>query len=327
MSKKINNKTLLIVLLVLTAILVITKLITYRKSERTLDTKLVQIDTAGITQMLLYPRSEDGKEIVFTKKGSDWEIMMGEVSGPADQISIRRSLSELMNLKTERLVARSGDRWSEFNVDDSLGTRLIIKEGKKKTLDLVIGRFEYQPPPGGYQGYGQNQISGNTYVRKSSDEEVYAVQGFLALNFNQNFNTWRDQSLINFNPSQLTKIIFDYPADSGFIAQKSETGWLVAGLPADSASMAEYIGSISRERSSAFEDEFQSSSPPDYQLTFEGENMIPIHIRAFIQPGGDIILNSSINPNSWFRSSMEDLFADIYKRAEDLLSNESPEIE
>jgi len=323
MSKKINNKTLLIVFLSLTALLIITKLFTSRKSERTLDTELVQIDTAGITEMLLYPQAENGEEIVFTKKGSDWTIMMNEVTGPADHVSIRRSLSELMNLKTERLVARTGDRWKEFNVDDSLGTRLIIKEGKKKTLDLVIGRFEYQPPPGGYQGYGQNQFSGNTYVRKTSDEEVYAVQGFLALNFNQNFNTWRDQSLSNFSPSQITKIVFDYPADSGFIAQKSETGWLVGGLPADSASMAEYISNISRKRSSAFEDGFHSSSPPDYQLTLEGENMTPIHIRAFTQPQGDVILNSSINPSSWFRSSMDDLFADIYKRAEDLLLNES----
>ena len=323
MSKKINNKALLIVFLALSGILVISKLITSRKSERTLDTEIVQIDTARITRMLLFPLAEDGKEIAFTKEGSDWTIKMDKVSSPADEVSIQRSLSELINLKTERLVARSEDRWGEFHVDDSLGTRLIIKEGRKTTLDLVIGRFEYQPPPGGYQGYGQNQFSGNTYVRKASDDEVYAVQGFLALNFNQNFNTWRDQSLFNFSPSQLTKAVFDYPADSGFIAQKSEAGWLVGGLPADSASMANYINSISRKRSSAFEDGFQPSSPPDYQATFEGENMTPTHIRAFAQPDGKVILNSSINPESWFLSSMDNLFADIFKRAEDLLANET----
>ena len=55
MSRKINNKILLVVLLVLVVVLAVTKLITSKKSVRTLDTELVQIDTSAISVMYLYP--------------------------------------------------------------------------------------------------------------------------------------------------------------------------------------------------------------------------------------------------------------------------------
>jgi len=316
MSGKINNKTLLYVFVGLIGILVITKLITSKKAVRTLDTELVDIDTSRITHIQLYPRSETGEEIKFERKGTKWTVSSNDITGAADQNSLNRSLSELMNLKTERLVARSENKWGEFQVSDSLSTRLVILEGKRKTLDLVIGRFDYQPPPGGNQGYQgnqQNQFSGVSYVRKYSESEVYAVEGFLGLSFNQNFNTWRDQSITNLNQAQISRLVFDYPVDSGFIAQRSQSGWQVAGLPADSASMAQYLSGISRKRSSSFEDGFKPTVAPDYQLTIEGDNMTPILIRAFSQTGGDVILNSSINPESYFRSSKDDLFADFFK--------------
>ncbi len=325
MSGKINNKTLLYVFVGLIGILVITKLLTSNKLVRTLDTELVIIDTSRITHIQLYPRSETGEEIEFEKIGTKWTVSSNNIRGAADHNSLNRSLSELINLKTERLVARSEDKWGEFQVSDSLSTRLVIHEGKKKTLDLVIGRFDYQPPPGGIQGFQgnqQNQFSGVSYVRKYSEAEVYAVEGFLGLSFNQGFNTWRDQTISNLNQSQISRLVFDYPADSGFIAQRSQAGWQVAGLPADSASMVQYLNEISRKRSSSFEDGFQPSVAPDYQLNIEGDNMPQIVIRAFSQPGGDVILNSSINPETYFRSSRNDIFAEIFKPASNLLSGQ-----
>lgn len=320
MSGKINNNSLLYVFIALTGILVVTKLITSKKSVRTLNTELVQIDTSRITSIRLYPRAETGEEIIFERNGGNWTVSSKGVIAAVDQNSLKRSLSELVNLKTERLVARSKDKWEEFQVSDSLSTRIIIKEGKKETLDLIIGRFDYQPPAGGYQGYQQNQFTGLSYVRKNADEEVYAVQGFLGLSFNQNFNTWRDQTITSLTQSQITKLVFEYPADSGFIAQKSPTGWMVGGLSADSTQMAQYLSAISRKRSPDFEDGFQPSAPPEYKLTIEGDNMAPILLRAFRQPDGEICLNSSMNPNSWFRGSRDDIFGDIFKPAENLIS-------
>ena len=320
MSGKFNNRTLLIVFISLAGILVLTRVFTAKKAERTLDTELVRIDTGRISTIHLFPQAEQGAEIVFSRNGFAWDVSKDDLSVPADKFSIGNAINELMNLKADRLVARSEDKWSEFHVNDSLGTRVVVKEGKKTTLDMIIGRFNYQPPPGGYSGYGQQYGTGITYVRNTDEKEVYAVEGFLAMSFNQEFSSWRNQSVCNLSREQISKIIFEYPADSGFVAQKTDVNWTINGILADSTSMAQYLNGLSRKNHGNFADGFSPLSQPDYQATFEGVNMDPLLIRVYSQVGNDLILHSSINPDSYFRITREGLFKDIFKSSAGLTS-------
>jgi hypothetical protein len=233
----------------------------------------VEIDTGRISSIYLYPQSENGAELFFSRIGTDWIVSKDELSAPADKYSLGNTLDELLNLRADRLVARSEEKWPEFHVNDSLGTRVIVKEGKKTTLDMIIGRFNYQPPAGGYSGYGQQQYgTGITYVRKSGEDEVYAVEGFLAMSINQGFNNWRDQAICRISKDQITRVVFDYPADSGFVAQKLDVNWTVNGILADSTSMAQYLDGLSRKSHGDFADGFSPLSNPLYQVTFEGTN-------------------------------------------------------
>jgi hypothetical protein len=321
MSGKFNNRTLLIVFLGLAGILVLTRVFTAKKAIRTLDTELVEIDTGRISNIFIYPQAEQGAELAFSRAGSGWTVTNDELSAPADNYGIGNALTELLNLEADRLVARSEEKWPEFHVDDSLGTRVLVKEGKKTTLDLIIGRFNYQPPPGGYAGYGQQQYgTGITYVRKSGEDEVYAVEGFLAMSFNQGFNNWRDQTICRLSRDQITKVVFDYPADSGFVAQKGDMNWTINGILADSTSMAQYLNGVSRKSHGDFADGFTPLSSPVYQVTFEGLNMDPLLIRVYSQMGENLILHSSINPESYFSISREGLFGDIFKSSSALIS-------
>ena len=242
------------------------------------------------------------------------------MSAPADNYSIVHALDELLNLKADRLVARSEEKWPEFHVNDSLGTRVLVKEGKKTTLDMIIGRFNYQPPPGGFSGYGQQYGTGITYVRNSDEYEVYAVEGFLAMSFNQGFNNWRDQTICRFTKEQITKVVFEYPADSGFVAQKLDVNWTINGILVDSTSMTQYLNGISRKSHGDFADGFSPLSNPLYQVTFEGMNMDPLLIRVYSQAGDELILHSTINPESYFRITRDGLFKDIFKSSAGLIS-------
>jgi len=320
MSGKFNNRTLLVVFLGLAGILVLTRVFTAKRAERTLDTDLVEIDTGRISSIYIYPQAEQGAELLFTRKGVAWNVTKDELSVPADKYSIENAIGELQNLKADRLVARSKEKWPEFNVNDSLGTRVLVKEGKKTTLDMIIGRFNYQPPPGGYSGYGQQYGTGITYVRKSNEDEVYAVEGFLAMSINQGFKNWRDQTISRLTRDQVTKVVFEYPADSGFVAQKLETNWTINGILADSTSMAQYLNGLSRKSHGDFVDGYSPLSSPLYQVTFEGVNMDPLLIRVYSQQGDELVLNSSINPESYFRITREGLFKDIFKSASGLIS-------
>jgi len=321
MSGKFNNRTLLIVFLGLAGILVITRVFTAKKAERTLDTDLVEIDTGRISDIFIYPQAEQGAELAFSRKGIAWVVTKDELSVPADKYSIGNTLDELLNLKADRLVARSEERWTDFHVNDSLGTRVVVKEGKKTTLDMVIGRFNYQPPAGGYSGYGQQQYgTGITYVRNIEEDEVYAVEGFLAMSINQGFNNWRDQAICRLSRDQITRIVFDYPADSGFVAQKQEKNWTINGILADSTSMAQYLDGLSRKSHGDFADGFSPLSNPVYQVTLEGMNMDPLSLRVYSQVGDELILHSSINPESYFRITRDGLFKDIFKSSAGLIS-------
>ncbi len=320
MSGKFNNRNLLIVLLGLAGILVLTRVFTAKKAERTLDADLVEIDTGRISNILIYPQAEQGTELAFSRNGSSWNVTKDELSVPADKNSIGHVLDELMNLKADRLVARSQEKWPEFHVNDSLGTRVLIKEGKKTTLDMIIGRFNYQPPTGGYSASGQQYGTGITYVRNSDEDEVYAVEGFLAMSFNQGFNNWRDQTVCRLTRDQITRVIFEYPADSGFVAQKLDMNWTINGILADSTSMAQYLDGLSRKTHVEFADGFSPLSNPVYQVTFEGMNMDPLLIRVYSQLGDELILHSSINPESYFRITRDGVFRDIFKSSYGLIS-------
>lgn len=320
MSGKFNNRNLLIVLLGLAGILVLTRVFTAKKAERTLDADLVEIDTGRISSIYIYPQAEQGAELVFSREGIGWIVSKDELSAPADINSIGNTLNELMNLKADRLVARSKEKWTEFHVNDSLGTRVMVKEGKKTTLDMIIGRFNYQPPAGGNTGYGQQYGTGITYVRKSDENEVYAVEGFLAMSINQGFNNWRDQSICKLTKEQITRMVFEYPADSGFIAQKQDINWTINGILADSTSIAQYLDGLSRKNHGNFADGFSPLSNPIYQVTFEGMNMDPLLLRVYSQVGDELILHSTINPESYFRITRDGLFKDIFKSSFGLIS-------
>jgi len=320
MSGRFNNRTLLIVFLSLAGILVLTRVFTAKKAEKTLDTDLVEIDTGRISSIYIYPQAEQGAELVFSREGVGWNVSNDKLSAPADKYSIGNTLNELLNLKADRLIARSKEKWAEFHVNDSLGTRVMIKEGKKTSLDIIIGRFNYQPPAGGYSGYGQQYGTGITYVRKSDEDEVYAVEGFLAMSINQGFNNWRDQTISRLMKEQITRMVFEYPADSGFVAQKQDIAWTLNGILADSTSMAQYLDGLSRKSHGDFADGFSPLSNPVYQVTFEGMNMDPLLIRVYSQLGNELVLHSSINPESYFRITRDGLFKDIFKGSSELIS-------
>jgi hypothetical protein len=320
MRKSFNNRIMLFVFLVLAGIFIFAKVFLSKRSERTLNSELVDIDTSQITRILLYPGFENPDEIRFDRDVDAWMVSSGEISDEADPNSVSMMLGELINLKTDRLVARSSDKWKEYSVDDSLATRIIIKEGRKTTLDILIGRFEY-PQPSSYGGYNQGYGTGYTYVRLHSTAEVFSVEGLLSMYINQPFNSWRDHSFLQLNKEQISRIEFDYPSDTGFVLQKTETFWQVDGRQADSALVAGFMNDMSRKTSSSYWDESPPETSPQFTIIIEGIDMDPVLVKAYQQISGDYILHSSHNPDSWFTSTKDGNFKDIFKPRSAFLSS------
>jgi len=284
-------------------------------------TDVAAIDTSQVAAFSIYPRAEEGERIDFSRSDGVWQISMEGITAPANSQAVRSFLSEISGMETQQLVSRDPGKWEQYQVSDSLGTRVVIREGNRVKLDLVVGRFQYQAPSqSDYNMYGQNRVTGKTYIRLHGEKEVYSVDGFFAMSVNQTYDRWRDQTLSRVNKALLTRLSFDYPADSGFVARKSENRWLVAGLPADSASMEQYLNRMRNLTHAEFADGTTPTGPPDFQLTMEGDNMSPVVIRAFGQADSTYLLNSSLNQQSWFRTDPGRKFREIFPGSSTLLA-------
>jgi len=310
MSSKFNNKYLLISFAALILLFVFVKFYKSVKTERTLKADIVQLDTAKVSKILLYPESDRTQEIVFVREGYNWMVSSGKISAETDKNAIKKVLAQLIDIKARRLASRAKDKWAEYKVTDSMATRIKVFEGASEKLNLYIGKFTYQQVK---DPYGRSSISGTSYVRLAGESEVYAVDGFLSSGFNLPFNKWRNQSIVHLNKLDVTKLTFRYSGDSSFVAELRDKKWTVNNQPIDSAGFVNFLSALSRKNGLTFDDSFSPVGNSQCQVTIEGNNMNTITVDAFEKEKGVYAINSSLNPKSWFLSDSKGVFNDIFK--------------
>jgi hypothetical protein len=321
MSKKFDNKILLYVFLALIIIFAGVKLYNLKFTDSTLNTKIVDIDTSRVTKLLLYPTTEKRDEIKFYKEGKDWKLSKGKLIVDPESNAIQNFFALLLNIKVQRLASKEKSKWPEYNLTDTAATRVKVYQGDKLTLDLYIGKFNYQRSNDPYQMYGRG-ISGSTFVRLGGEPEVYVVDGFLTFTFNQQFNSFRKQSIARLEKEKVNKLTFKYPGDSSFTISQSGKNWMIGDQKADSAKMAEYLNSLNYKNSSSFDDNFVPSGMAQYNLIIEGKDMKTLAIDGYVRANDSYILNSNQNSKSWFSSPYKGLFTEIFKSKKSFFKDE-----
>jgi len=321
MAKKFNNAKLLIALVAVIFIFFIVRAITNRHEKSFKANLSEDIDSTKITAIIMYPTSEKREEIKLVKNGITWNVIKKNLTFEAEQATVDNLVKELVNLKTQQVVSNNKDKWKEYMVTDSTGTRVKVFEGSDVKLDIVVGKFNYQKSNNPYAQYGGG-INGSTCVRLFKDREVYTVKGFLSFMFNQPFNNWRNQKFIKATKTDITKITASYPGDSGFIAEKKGSEWMISGIEADSLKMDRYLSALSWSNKSSFVDDYIPSGNPEFKLNIEGNNLTSMTIEAYKKSDTEYILHSSLNPKTYFSSNNKAL-SDIFKRRMDLIKTET----
>ncbi len=322
LSKFLNTKTLIVLLIVLIGIYFIVKLT--ESKDRTFRSEMVTADTADITKMVITPKlgSKDN-EVVFTRSGDGWKLESDGKTYKPDITSINNMLSELIRMKSERVAATDKSKWAEFEVTDSTGTQIKLYNKGKVLADLYIGKFDYSPQKGNQQNpYQQNRGKMSTFVRPADDQEVYAVEGFIKMSIQANANAYRDKTLFAANKDDLTKITFDYPNNENFVLSKENNAWLLNGQPTDSAKTVRYLNKLTKVTSSSFIDTVQPLTPnPAFTVKFEGNNILTTEIKAF--PADSVnkfVITSSLIPDSKYSGSKSGLFERIFPKEEDFFA-------
>jgi hypothetical protein len=315
MSKRFDNKKSLYILAVLTVFLGLTILIKLPRERATIKEKLVELDTALVNRIIIYPRINEGASFEFARKNGTWILQNDNLTAVPERDAVRNMLMELQNIKPKSLEATDKVKWKDFNLTDSLAIRVKLLDNKEKSLaDLMIGRFTYNQGRNPYENPYGNGIQGISYVRLARDKEVYGVEGFIALTFSGKFNDYRDKSFIKLNKENVVKISFTLPYDSSFVLTRQDSVWFAGNYPADSLAVAEYLNSLSYLNGQDFADNFKPANDPQCELSIEGNNLLSLSIKCYKTDNEDeYILSSSLNPDVFFTSRKDGLFEKLFK--------------
>ncbi|MGA8265062.1 MAG: DUF4340 domain-containing protein [Ignavibacteriaceae bacterium] len=303
MFNKLSTKALIILFVGLLIIVAAFLFYDSEHGERSFKNELVNIDTAKVTSINIYPKNTNHKLVKIFKEGNFWKVdIANNKTAYVPNRKVNEMFTELLKIKPLSVAGLNKSKWIEYQVDDSSGTEIKIFEGGNNTLDLTLGKFAFERPR-----------TMSTYVRVAGDDNVYKVNGMPGFLFNQNANYFRDGRVVNDNYSDWTKISFSYPGDSSFTVEKKNKGWVIGLRKADSTNTINYFRSLSQMNSQKFKDNFDQSvlSKAAYTLTINSSAKGGITITSFISPS-DTLVNSSTNPDAYFDGSKNNLLKNIF---------------
>ncbi|MDX2195298.1 MAG: DUF4340 domain-containing protein [Cytophagales bacterium] len=307
---KINIKTLLIVVGALAVLLVVTKLYKAPKSEKTLKTDILELDSAKIAGIYIYPKGSLTDPLKISWSGGDYKVSKNDKAYDADKKAVQQLLNEILAIKSQGLASKNKAKWRDFDVTDSLGIRVkVLKNDDEVLQEFIVGKFTYE------QGNSSNPyggISGTSYVRLADEDEIYTVKGFLVFSFNRDINSFRNKLLIEAVSANINKITLTYPLDSGFVLTKNNNAWTLNMTKTDSVAVQSYLSMLSTKSAEEFYDE-PLTSLPTHTLKIEGAGMAAIEITAYPLPDGNYAIKSTLNPKAVFKTLPSGLFADLFK--------------
>lgn len=301
MFNKFSTKTLIIILVILGGLAALNKFYLSKKGESTFETSFIQIDSAAVTQVLIYPKAEKGKEIKLTRNGTAWDLQSDKVKTTADTGEVHRLLAGFVDVRASSLAAEDKSGWGDYQVADTSGSRIKFVTVDNKSYEMIVGKFGFNPAA----------RNGVTYIRHMGDEKVYAVEGYISFSVNRDFTSWRMKTVVSGNKDNWTSLTFSYPADSSFTLAKQNNQWLLNGQTVDSNKTSQYLAQLANKQSTGFVDGYVSTNAPVYSVSISGNNLSkPISIQAFPSDSTQkFIIHSSLNPDAWF-SELKNPIAD-----------------
>ena len=300
-----KNKTLLLIFLSLLAVFLITQF-AFEKKTRSFKTELIQLDTASISSILIYPKSDNQEEMSLKKEGETWILSKGNVTTTANSGSVASLLRNLALIKTKRVASKSQEKWMDYEVEDGNGTRIKVYSGSTLLEDFIVGRFNFN----------QQTRQGISYVRLANGDEVYAVDGFLSMTMGQGFNAYRNNSISKINKDQVSQIAINTLGTTEVI-QKAQNGWSLNGTLIDSTQMANYLTGLQSLTGATFVDDFdelQAQSLLYKTLSLEGDNMEPVIIKTYRDTSRTeaFVIQSSQNKDTYFSSDETGIYAKLF---------------
>lgn len=300
-----KNKTLWIVFAALLAIFLLSKVFN-KKTVRSFTTDIIQIDTAAVDKIIFH-NADPSAQFELFKSGAQWKVKNSRLETEALSTSVKSLLSNLNSIKAERPVAKSQEKWAEYEVGEEKGKRIELLSGNKTIEDLVIGRFNFN----------QQTRAAKSYIRRSKDNNVYSIDGFISMTISQSMDAFRNKTLTDIPSNSLTSL--QLQSETGTRSLTKQNYWLDQdGTVQDSTAMENLLNRLSKVNGTTFYDEPLNVNTPLKTLSLTDASGQSIVVSCF-ENNGEFIIQSTQNPDSQFSSDSTGIFKTLF--LDDILVN------
>lgn len=286
MFGKLRTKHLVLILLGLAGLWWLSGLISPSARARTFRDTLFTLDTNAINAFTITPASGKGlPPLRFTRTADGWRMRWGNDSGAVDPHPVHELLRSWSHLRVVRLAGRVSEIAAKYDLDDSTADRLTIISGTT-TQELRVGRQTAGEPP-------------MTLVALPDDENAYAVEGSMGSYTDFTFSEWLPKYLVTGDPRNWTRLMFNFPADSGYVMERSSGAWRIDGVELDSARTGKFLRSLARARGRSVTDPSDTlNAVPQFRLVVEDTTRAePIVVVVFVG-NNKFIVRSTLNPGT-----------------------------
>lgn len=306
-----NTRILAAVFFVLVAAFVLTRVFRSPARMSNIQSTALKVDTAAVTEIrILRNSANDTTQKVLKRTDGSWRVEQSGINSSADTYAVSSLLQTLSDLEYDRIVTRSKDKWEEYGVTDEAGINVTVSGPSGELSTFVLGA-----PRGG-----------EAFMRSGDADEVYTVDASVHSTFARDFNAFRNKAFLKVPKELVSRLVFRYPADSGFVLERKDSIWMIDNTPADSAKVESFLNTLRSRNLSAFADGFVPSGDPDLSLTVSGTSGDLETVRAWRQPDATWRLASGVQPDVYFSDSGTRIIADLFKKREDFLpENQSAE--
>lgn len=299
-----NNRILLLIFICGLGLFAAGKIFSPRQTS-SFDPVLIEVDTARVDKIRFTENNDSYFDLVRSDSG--WKAIKGDKEVTAPAANVNSVLQVISKLTAKRIVTKDTSKYTEYEILQDQVASIQVWIGDKEIADLLIGGFRFD----------QAARTASAFVRKRNAPEVYLIDGLLMMGMKQNFDQYRDRTIVKINAEDLLKV--EWMNDSGRkeVIQKEDGIWHYAGMEAvDSSAFAGYLNSLVHAKGADFSDlnttdglEFLES------LTLYGNNMVePTVISSFknIEDQMSFLIHSSINDDSVFKSDSMGLYKLIF---------------
>jgi len=290
MFRKISFKTIIILFAALLVLVVISKISDHKKGNRTFKSILTEYDANQISKIQISKGINNKNTIEFSKKENKWTLSYDNKKFNGDKQIIGSMINELNKIHPSSVASTKKDRWKEYQVDDSLATRIKLFAGNELKGDILAGKFSFS---------GQ---SGKSYIRIAGDNTTYGVTGEQSSLVNRKPDSFKDKTIISSDKNSWNKISYTYPSDSSYILVKKDNDWEIDGIKTDSVKTDGFLSTINYVRHYNMATSIPDKNTPDYELKIEGKNMSPIIVKGYNQKD-KFIVTSNENEGVFFEGN------------------------